>query len=92
MAIFYDDNAVSTGRPPSLARMNPTRMWLSHFSNSLILMAIQQAPKNLSERLQATKELSICDRKLRFWSRQDGFDQREALLGADSLKKMWKRN
>lgn len=89
MAIFYDDNARSEGPPPNLSRMNATKIWLSHFSNSLILTAIQQKPKDFLEKHQATKELGICQRKMAFWERHPKFQQQTAANEAHKLKSAW---
>ena len=92
MVIIYDDNVRSDGPPSNLSCMDATRIWLGHFSNSLILSAIQQKPRDFSERHQATKELTICERKMTFWRRHPNFDQQKASSEAQKLKNMWSKS
>jgi hypothetical protein len=89
--ILYSEDSVSAGRPPDLSRMDATKIWLSHFSNSLILTAIQQSPRDFAERHRATKELGICERKMTFWRRMPTFYQQLASTEADKLRKEWQR-
>jgi len=92
MAIIYEDNPVrSAGPPPNLDNVDGTKMWLHHFSNSLILTAIQHRPKDFAEKVQATKELATCERKMEFWRKHPRFDQQKAADESLKLKNMWKR-
>ena len=92
MSIIYSDTSVMTGRPPDMSKMDATKKFLEHFSNSLILKAIQQKSKDLGEKHQATKELNICDRKMEFWRRHPRFNMATATNAANTLRAQWARS
>ena len=90
MVIIYgDDRSFGSYPPRNMSRMDATKQWTIHFNNSLFLTAVQQSPKDFSERHQATKELAICERKMAFWRRHPNFEQQKAADEALKLKKMW---
>ena len=92
MFIIYEDNvSVRTGRPPDVYKMDATKLWLDHFSNSLILTAIQRSPKDFSEKIQATKELAICEKKMTFWARLPLYDLAKATQEATKLRHLWSK-
>lgn len=74
--IFYDDGNAKNGNFnwSSLSRMNPNSVWATHSYNHFVLTHIFRNG-NTSEKMQASKELEIAERKMKFWSRQPGFDE-----------------
>jgi hypothetical protein len=68
--------------------LDPTQQYLKHYDNSLILKLFHTKGTVL-EKIQAAKELTICERKMKFWERQEGFSQENATLGCSQLKKKW---
>ena len=66
-----------------------TKFWLTHFANSLILSAIQRNPQDLHERIQATNELTICDRKMAYWAKHLNYNVDDATREATTLRKQW---
>lgn len=66
-----------------------TDRYVEHYGNMLFLQAIVAAPKSHGERLQATKEQTICQRKLEFWERHMNFRAEEAQRRCEVLKKQW---
>ena len=79
MAIFYDDgNAKSTFNGGMIKKMNPNSQWANHSYNHFVLKHIYMNSPDTREKMQASKELEIADRKMTFWSRQAAFDQTEA--------------
>jgi hypothetical protein len=92
MAIIYSDTEPRrTGRPPiPYERWNATKHYLEHYTNLLFLSAIVARPKDPLEKRQALKELSICERKLEYWTRHPNFDRDEVVRGCLALKTQWK--
>ena len=90
-SIIYNES-VYTGPKLRLDKMDATAKALGHHSNYLFLTAVQLAPKDLAEKLQATKELAICERKIAFWKRMHSFDQRRFENEALRMKAEWTRS
>ena len=89
MGIIYEDK-VPGKFEESMKFLNPNKMWLKHFANSIILTKIQQNPKDLSERFQATKELGICEKKMKYWENRSGFSMEQAANESKKIRSMWK--
>lgn len=74
MAIIYDDGiAVVTGRPFRPDSYDATRQALTHYQNYLLLKFFYQKGTPV-EKMQAAKELVICERKITYWRKQDNFN------------------
>jgi hypothetical protein len=71
MALVYEETEIRRGGF-SIHNMDPHKHYLRHYNNLLYLTFIQQRG-TLLERFQATKELKICERKLKFWSHHPEF-------------------
>lgn len=69
--------------------VDPTRLYLNHYSNYLYLTFLASKSTDRMERLQALKEIVICERKLEFWKRKPKFNMEKALLEIVELKKQW---
>lgn len=90
MALFYSDNREPfKGRPGDFAKYPATAKYLEHYANYIILDRILQAPKDLAERGQAAKELTLCEKKLAYWTRHPNFVRAEAERGVAKLKALW---
>jgi hypothetical protein len=91
MGIIYNESPEPyTGKGGfKLENARATEKWLEHFSNSLILTAIMQSPKDRVEKQAASRELAICDRKMAFWKRHPNFNLHAATFEATELKKLW---
>lgn len=60
-----------------------------HLKNQFYLQFILHKSDRVNEKMQATKELEICERKLKFWRQQRSYDSAiEARLVAQ-LRKTW---
>lgn len=90
-SIIYSD-APYTGPAINLARINATKKALSHYSNALFLTAVQQKPRDLNEKRQATKELTICERKITYWRRMSNFDKTLYENEALKMRNAWHRS
>ena len=87
---FYKDNEPRGNfNGGSLSNMNATRMYIKHLENYFYLRFIELQSDNRIERVQATKELVICERKLKFWSERDSFDRKQADDAKNEMKKTW---
>lgn len=68
------------------SRCNATRCYMDHYRNWLALNYIATYG-NMKERAQARAEIEICERKMRYWSRQPHFNHDEALRQKAALHK-----
>lgn len=71
------------------ANPNPARQFVKHYANWLELSFIAKAEPSFVGRIQAEKELKICEDKLDRWSRRKDFIMEEALPEVVKLRKAW---
>jgi hypothetical protein len=91
MGILYEDNPPPfTGRPIPYLKQNATKHYLRHYSNMLILQAMEKAPKDANEHRRVNKEIQICQKKLDYWQKHANFNHQEATEGCLELKRQWK--
>ena len=88
MALIYEETTQHGFSGFNPAKCNATKVYMTHYSNYLYLTFMVLKGDRI-ERHQATKELDICERKLKYWSRQGNFDfgQAEKLMVRE--KKKW---
>lgn len=93
-SILYEDNPQrsSNSRPMDFYKMPATKFYLKHYSNMLVLMAIQKSPKDFAEKMRAGKEIAMCQRKLDYWQKHPNFSSEEAANGCIALKKQWNQS
>ena len=89
MASFIYSSEPYTGGAIKIDRMNGTQAYLRHYANLLYLKFIANSGDR-QEKVQAASEILICERKLKFWQNHPNYDDREALLGVEKLKKDWR--
>lgn len=90
MAICYSDVKEPFTGSIDPAKLNAVKGYLEHYRNLLYLTFIaNHASTSTLEKAQARKELVICERKLKWWQNLPRYDQREALLGIETLKREW---
>lgn len=89
--ILYDTDGGGShaGPPRRLENADATKHWLRHFSNSLILSRIGQVSTDAREKIQASKELVVCARKMRFWERHPRYPPQTAQNEAQALRRAW---
>lgn len=89
--LCYDDQPQrrSKGGPP-LDAIDPIKGYLTHYANSLYLQ-FMLLHGTMLEKHQASKELTICERKMKWHEHHPSFDWPLVLLGIDKLKKQWSK-
>lgn len=85
---FYSDT--EPRGPGGAFKGDPTRCYLTHYANSLSLKFFATKDPDPRQRGQALRELTICERKMDYWRKRPGFEQKEALKGIQELRKQWR--
>lgn len=68
---FYTDTGSNSSFDPDLVnRLNPNTMYIKHMENLYVLKFIELKSDKFFEKAQATKEIKICEKKLKFWERK----------------------
>jgi hypothetical protein len=86
----YSDT--QTHQPGSIVpyhRQNANAGYLRHYENYLYLDFILKTSDRMAERQQAAKELTICERKLKYWQQHANFIQGQVLPQVEKMKKQW---
>jgi len=92
MKILYSDTEKSTFDPRRAVpyhEQKATINALKHYENLLFLTRITEEPKSFMERMQAEKELVICQRKIDHWRRHPNFSTKDFSEGCLIKKKQW---
>mgnify|MGYP006271413301 CR=1 FL=1 len=90
--LIYDENPVGQ-KFRSLVpyhEQNAMNPWRRHYSNSLMLKFFLMNGST-REKIQAQKELTICERKMKHWESHVNFDKKKSVEIAEDLKKNWMR-
>lgn len=88
MSLIYNENEPKSSGRFDINKFNPNKMWLTHYKNSLFL-TFMMINGDFTERVQATREMIICDRKMAFWKRDSRFDHKQMITDATKAKKEW---
>lgn len=83
--ICYSDTELKS--PGGAIHVDPTKAYLRHYDNYLYLQFLSRKSPNPRERGQALRELTICERKLKFHEREA--DKTQMLLGVQQLRRSW---
>ena len=87
---FYSDTEPKGSFGGFKTPPNPNVMWLRHYANYIELSWMQASPLlSHVERRQVSKELEICDRKLKYWYQKDEWNLGECQAEIDRLKTLW---
>jgi len=92
---FYTDNddAASqynrSGGGFNLQHIDATRIYLTHYSNMLMLDFLARHETDFRLKRQAERELDIARRKMKYWEHHQNFSQARALKGIEQLKRNW---
>ena len=89
MTYFYSDTSSNDYNPSLINRLNPNNQYKKHLENHFFLKFILLRSDSIIEKAQANKELTICERKLTFWSNKPNFDQTIANQHNRELKSLW---
>lgn len=84
--IFYSDSSEKKAGRFNSENAPAVEKYLEHYANFLVLQDIANkhyAPYEM--RMQAEREMAICERKLLFWTRHANFVQEKASDGANKL-------
>jgi hypothetical protein len=88
---FYAD--VEPPRNPNqpfiLKPETPNRLYAEHYSNSLMLAFFLQHWTAL-EKMQASKELIVCERKMKYWQHHSDFSDKKADADRAEIKSNWR--
>lgn len=88
MALIYDESKTGKFAGFNPAKCNATRVYMTHYANSMYLK-FMLAKGDRIERHQASCELLICDRKLKYWERQSNFNENQAEKLMIKEKRKW---
>jgi hypothetical protein len=93
MGLVYNESEARgafSGKPISQwSQTAVLNAWARHVENHAFLRFMSKKG-TFEERMQANKELQICERKIEFWERHSEFDKRQAELILSKVKKNWK--
>ena len=88
MFLIYDETLPNGSFRASSSNIDPTKMALVHFSNSLYLQFILNKSEDPAERRQARHELDLAERKIKHWMSQ-GVDMGVYTSKCLEEKKKW---
>lgn len=86
---FYTDTGPKSDFNPTLVkRLNPNTQYIKHLENLFYLKFIELKSDKFFEKAQATKEIEICNKKLKYWGRMIT-NQQLVDNKLQELKKLW---
>lgn len=88
--LIYEEHPIRTTKPFRVEDYDATAQYVTHFSNSLLLKFFHTKGTR-EEKQQAARELTICERKMKFWQRAPNYSQQAALTAIDKLNKTWQK-
>jgi len=88
MTFIYSDAKEPFTGSIDFNKINATKAYLNHYDSMQILKFFHLNGTRL-EKLQADKEMTICERKMTFWKRQANFDMKVAQTAIDQVNKNW---
>lgn len=88
MFFYSDTGPKSTFDARLMSRLDATECYMTHLNNYFYLK-FMQTNGTFKEKSQATIELDICERKMKFWERNPEFDKSIADAEMKSLKRKW---
>lgn len=95
MGFLYDEHPTKSSEPfdrSRLRRMNPNKMWHTHMRNHFVLRAMTMSATTAPrDKIQASRELAVCEKKMTFWERMPGFDREEANKSQRTEQLLWDR-
>ena len=68
---------------------NANSQIVKHLENWFVLRFIQTQTTDMIERQQATKELTICDRKIEFWKRRPEYCNKRFVSDVDHFQRLY---
>lgn len=90
MTFFYSNSERSGDFSIGLIqRLDPNKCYNKHMENYFFLRFIEKSSDKFNERADATRELVICEKKLKYWSRDSRFDQKMSERDTADLRNKW---
>jgi hypothetical protein len=90
MAIIYSDTEKGNGKGfgIDISKVNPNNAAKKHIANWYYLKFILSKGTTI-EKIQASKELVICERKIQFWYKQPTFSIEQAIRDTKTIQAQW---
>ena len=79
----------ANAKPFDVTRCDANKCARTHLQNYFYLKFLLLKSDNANEKIQASKELKICERKLAFWQRQATFNSKQYELDVAKYKKQF---
>lgn len=89
MFFYSETREPFDGSTVSYHKMNAVKGYLRHYDNLMYLQFIVANSDRAGERQQALKEITICEKKLKWWQQHLNYDHAEAMRGVDKIKRNW---
>ena len=90
MALVYsDESSNGDGAAFDPTRCDAVKLYMKHYNNALYLTFMLSNGTTV-EKHEASKEMVICERKMKYWERQPHFCTEEANRQRIAAKKLWK--
>lgn len=91
MALVYGDEGKQFKGAIPLHRINKNAQWLKHLENLFYLKFIMGNPlATMKERSDASKEIEIAERKMKYWAHFSDFDIEQSEHDLAAVKRKWK--
>lgn len=90
MFLVYKDNPQFDGPNEfNPNRFDPNKMMRYHLKNYFFLKFILMNSDDTVEKHRASKELDVCERKMKFWQNHYAFCEDEYEIDLEDMKKDW---
>lgn len=70
---------INYNNPINYNNLNANKRWAEHTYNLIILKHIETTTPDVREKIQATKEILVCKKKISWWERHPKFIEKDAL-------------
>lgn len=88
----YDDNEKPfRGRITPYADQDANRYWLQHYSNAKFLTFLLKNSTDAQEKIQASKELTLADKKMKHWRNHINFDLSHVTKETKKIDQQWEK-
>lgn len=88
MALVYEETP--RGNFSGSIQCDATKMYVTHFKNYLYLKFIYANSDKTLEKMQASKELAIAEKKMKYWASRHDYDEKRSMEECNNLKKQWR--
>ena len=77
--ILYDPTPSRFDGAVPYNRLNANKRWSEHTYNLIILKHIETTTPDVREKIQAAKEIIVCQKKITWWERHPNFIKEKAV-------------